>query len=147
MSEEVSIVSRRLIIRYSWHLQGSRNRLRKTRKLPALFWDVTACMLVVGTDVRSLTNYRPTQRKIQGAKASQLHSGRSLKSDGNPGSNEVSIRGDSLCVNRNVITYIDISIRLYGNIFDIVAYRCLIFFVCYSNRTEYFIEFLQVEFT
>jgi len=58
MSEEVSTGSRRLIIRYTWHLQGPRNRLRKIRKRPALFWDVTRCKLVVRTDVGSLTTYQ-----------------------------------------------------------------------------------------
>ena len=58
MSEEASIGSHRLIIRYTWHLQGPRNRLWKIRKRPELFWDVTRYMLVVGTDVGSLTNYQ-----------------------------------------------------------------------------------------
>jgi hypothetical protein len=66
MFEEVSIRSLPLKIKYSWHLQGPINRLRKIRNRPALFWNVTrcTCILVVVTDVGILTNYQPTQREI-----------------------------------------------------------------------------------
>jgi hypothetical protein len=98
--------------------------------------------MVVGTDVGSLTNTHSV--RSQGANASQLQSGISLKSRGDPGSGEVSIIGDSLCISRNVIIYIDTSIRHYGKIFDMVAYRCLIFLVCYSDPAEYFSELCRL---
>jgi len=44
---------------------------------------------------------------------------------------------------RNVIIYIDISIRRCGRIFDIVVYRCLIFFLCYLDPAESFSDIFR----
>jgi hypothetical protein len=60
------------------------------------------------------------------------------------GPEEVSVIGDSLYVNINVIIYVATSIRHYGKISDIVAYLCLIFLVCYSDPAEYFSELCRL---
>jgi len=78
------------------------------------------------------------------ANASQLQSGRSLKSREDPGSEEMSIIVDSVRINRNVVIYIDMLIRCYGKIFDIVAYGRLIFLLRYLDPAEYFSELCKL---
>ena len=65
------------------------------------------CMLVVGTEVGILTNCQPTLRKIPKSQNLTITQRKNLKSHGDPGSKEVSIISDKLCVIRNYIIYID----------------------------------------